>query len=205
MKNFSPDFYFMQPLTILNTRYSTSLPLPLHALSLVPTSSYLPILSSVPNFSAPIPAATPDIRFFPEGGNLVSGLTSTVAFKATYVSGKGIPCRGVIIDQNKDTIAGFQSARFGMGKFTFTPARGNTYTALTEIDHKVFRQELPAAYDQGYVMQVDNSDEHRLRIIVHVAGVPPGSSPSSGSSPSARPRSLPFCPYPRRTEKCTGQ
>ena len=174
MKNFSPDFYFIQPLTILNTRYSTS-PTP------SPTSSSSPV-------SPPSPASSQaayDIRFFPEGGNLVNGLTAIVAFKVTSTSGKGIPCRGVIIDQNKDTITGFQSARFGMGKFTFTPARGNTYTALTEIDHKVIRQELPAAYDQGYAMQVDNSDEHRLRIIVHVAGAPSGSSPSSGSSSSS--------------------
>ena len=179
MKNFSPDFYFMQPLTILNTRYSTS---PTPSPSSSPTSS--PMLPASPASSQ---AAASDIRFFPEGGNLVNGLTSTVAFKATSVSGKGIPCRGVIIDQNKDTIAAFQSARFGMGKFTFTPARGNRYTALTEIDHKVFRQELPAAYDQGYVMQVDNSDEHRLRIIVHVAGAPSGSPSSSGSFPPSDP------------------
>ena len=175
MKNFSPDFYFMQPLTILNTRYSTSL-----------TPSPSPASSTSPPPAPPTsPAAASDIRFFPEGGNLVNGLTSTVAFKATSVSGKGVACRGIIIDQNNDTIAVFQSARFGMGKFTFTPARGNRYTALTDIDHKVFRQELPAAYDQGYVMQVDNSDEHRLRIIVHVAGAPPGTSsaPSNSSAP----------------------
>jgi hypothetical protein len=180
MKNFSPDFYFMQPLTILNTRYSTS-PSPTSSTSPTPSPSPVPPTSPTP------PPSPSEIRFFPEGGNLVNGLTSTVAFKATAVSGKGIPCRGVIIDQNKDTIAAFQSARFGMGKFTFTPARGNTYTALTEIDHKVFRQELPAAYDQGYVMQVDNSDEHRLRIIVHVAGPPSGSSAPPGSAPPSGP------------------
>jgi hypothetical protein len=177
MKNFSPDFYFMQPLTILNTRSSSS-----PASSISPTPSSSPVSTSSP--AAPASPASPqaaacDIRFFPEGGNLVNGLTAVVAFKATSASGKGIPCRGVIIDQNKDTITGFQSARFGMGKLTFTPARGNRYTALTEIDHRIIRQELPAAYDQGYAMQVDNSDEHRLRIIVHVAGAPSGSSPPS--------------------------
>ena len=181
MKNFSPDFYFMQPLTILNTR-SSSPP----ASSISPTPSSSPVSPSSPaaltSPASPQTAAC-DIRFFPEGGNLVNGLTAVVAFKATSASGKGIPCRGVIIDQNKDTITGFQSARFGMGKLTFTPARGNRYTALTEIDHRIIRQELPAAYDQGYAMQVDNSDEHRLRIIVHVAGAPSGSS-SSASPPS---------------------
>ena len=189
MKNFSPDFYFMQPLTILNTRYSTS-----PASSTSPTASSSPLSSTSPTPSsspaspsspASSQAPAPDIRFFPEGGNLVNGLTAVVAFKATSASGKGIPCRGVIIDQNKDTITGFQSARFGMGRFTFTPARGTTYTALTEIDHRIIRQELPAAYDQGYAMQADNSDEHRLRIIVHVARTPSGSFASSSSSPSS--------------------
>jgi hypothetical protein len=52
---------------------------------------------------------------------------------------------------------------------------------LAEINHEIIRRELPAAYDQGYVMRVDNSDEHRLRIIVHVAGAPSNSlgAPSS--------------------------
>jgi hypothetical protein len=191
MKNFSPDFYFMQPLTILNTRYSSSTASSTSpAYSSSPASPTSPTSSSSPSPSprlASSQAAAFDIRFFPEGGNLINGLTAIVAFKAISASGKGVPCRGVIIDQNKDTITGFRSARFGMGKFTFTPAKGNTYTALTEIDHRVIRQELPAAYDQGYAMQVDNSDEHRLRIIVHVAGASSGSSSSSGSFPSSSP------------------
>jgi len=177
MKNFSPDFYFMQPLTILNTRYSSSPAPSTPASSSPPAPSLRPASSQVNGF---------DIRFFPEGGNLVNGLTSTVAFKATSASGKATPCRGVIIDQNKDTITEFQSTRFGMGKFTFTPARGNRYTALAEINHEVIRRELPAAYDQGYAMRVDNSDEHRLRIIVHVAGpASPSGGPSSPSPPSS--------------------
>jgi len=195
MKNFSPDFYFMQPLTILNTRYSASPTSSTPAPSSPPTSP-----SSAASSSSSTPPSPPssslrpassqaagyDIRFFPEGGNLVNGLTSIVAFKATSASGKGIPCRGVIIDQNKDTLAEFQSARFGMGKFTFTPVRGNRYTALAEIDHEVIRQDLPVAFDQGYAMRIDNSDEHRLRIIVHVAGTP-SSSFGAPSSPSSAP------------------
>ncbi|MGZ8541931.1 MAG: hypothetical protein ACXWV6_14860, partial [Chitinophagaceae bacterium] len=68
MKNYSPDLFFETRLTIVNT---------------------LKKLNPSENDSA-----TYDIRFFPEGGNLVAGLPSKVAFHAVGGNGNGIFCRG---------------------------------------------------------------------------------------------------------------
>lgn len=142
MKNFSPDFYFHQQLSILNTLNDQSEP-----------------DSSLPE--------SYDIRFFPEGGNLVNGLSSVIAFKAVDPAGKGVSCQGMIVDQKKDTLAYFQTTRFGMGKFMLTPVKGNTYYALMTIGRLAVRQQLPAAYDQGYVMHLSDVGQHQIKVSVH--------------------------------------
>ena len=144
MKNFSPDFYYQQQVTILNT------------------------LSEITNADSPRRKEY-DLRFFPEGGNLVNGISSAVAFKAVNSSGDGVSCQGLIIDQHKDTVAHFQTGRFGIGKFTFTPVKGNTYSALIETPSSVITSPLPAAYDQGYVMHLDDPGGNSLRITVHAS------------------------------------
>src|SRR5258706_13597350 len=56
MRNFHPDFYFQQPIILVNT---------FTKLSIQP-------LVKKPEY---------DVQFFPEGGNLVNSLTSKVAFR----------------------------------------------------------------------------------------------------------------------------
>jgi len=148
MKNFSPDFYFHQQLTVLNT-----------------LNNEAPVDSPAPG----IPSSA--IRFFPEGGNMVNGVPSEVAFKATDRFDNGIPCSGTIIDQQKDTVARFTANRFGMGHFTFTPVRGNKYIALVTAPDGSLTEKLPDAFDQGMVMHLDESDAHHLRITVRSASM----------------------------------
>src|SRR3546814_733698 len=45
-----------------------------------------------------------DVQFFPEGGELVNGLASRVAFKATGPGGRGIPVSGVVLNRKNDTL-----------------------------------------------------------------------------------------------------
>src|SRR6185312_6435399 len=102
MKNFSPDLYFEKVITLINPLKSPETPIKQTA-------------------------AAYDIQFFPEGGNLVAGITSKVAFKAVGSNGKGVTATGAIIDQRNDTVASFRSLKFGMGSFSFTPAVNNSY------------------------------------------------------------------------------
>jgi hypothetical protein len=156
MKNFGPDFYYMQPLTILNTLNDSS-------------ADTVPVFLSGP-FSPLADTGRPGVRLFPEGGNLVSGLSSLIAFEAVDRRGKGASCDGVVIDHNQDTVARFHSSPSGIGRFTFTPASGNSYRAVASIDHEVVRQPLPAGYDRGYVMHLEDDGGSRIRITVHAAG-----------------------------------
>lgn len=142
MKNFSPDYYFEKGLTIVNT-------------------------AKYPGSMAKQSKAY-DIQFFPEGGNLVSGIASKVGFKAVGKDGKGINFTGAVIDQKNDTVARFKPLKFGMGSFTFTPAANSTYKAVVRAANDVpVIKELPAINNQGYVMQLTDNGSGQLDVTVN--------------------------------------
>lgn len=109
--------------------------------------------------NAPVPKSPQyDVQFFPEGGQLVSGLKSSVAIKATSSSGRGIDVSGMLVDKNHNEILNFKTGHAGMGSFSFTPIAGKVYTALVELPDGPEKQvNLPQALDKGYVLTVDNS------------------------------------------------
>ena len=63
---------------------------------------------------------------FPEGGDLVAGIPSAVAFKATYGNGFPEEVSGRVLEDGEE-IARFESVHDGMGRFELTPQRGKTY------------------------------------------------------------------------------
>lgn len=137
MKNFNADNYFEKDITIIN-----------------------PLKS--PETIASQAKRAYDIVFFPEGGNLVNGLTSKVAFKVLGEDGKGVNFRGAIINQHNDTIARFRPLKFGIGNFIFKPNLKDSYKALVYIntENKPIVKDLPAVFEQGYVMQLaDNANQ----------------------------------------------
>lgn len=141
MKNFGPDHFFEQQITIVNSLK----PLP-----------------------APVADTTKyTARFFPEGGNLVKGINSKVAFQVTDQYGKGINFTGSLINQRNEVVLQFKPGRFGIGHFLFTPAAGDSYTAsITTEDGKTITGELPAIYEQGYVMQLQEDANGLLQVSV---------------------------------------
>jgi len=142
MKNFRPDYYFEKKITIVNPQKA-----PVTLANAVKTDF--------------------DVQFFPEGGNLVSGITSKVGFKAVGKDGKGIDFTGTIIDQKNDTVAHFQPLKFGMGRFSFTPAAGNTYKAVIRVAGSAPAvKDLPAVNDKGYVMTLADNGSPSLQVTV---------------------------------------
>jgi len=70
-----------------------------------------------------------DLQFFPEGGQLILGVRTKVAFKAIKPDGLGIDVKGTITDNDKNVVAEFSSSHLGMGVFVITPQEGKTYSA----------------------------------------------------------------------------
>lgn len=132
MKNEGEDHFFEKMITIVNTQKSGT------ATQQDTTARY-------------------DIQFFPEGGNLVDGLESKLAFKANDQYGKGIEFNGVLLDNDKSIIK-FEPSHAGMGSFLFTPQAGHNYKAVITLPgKKVITKELPKAYMQGYVILAEDT------------------------------------------------
>src|SRR5271154_2785856 len=142
MKNFSADYFFEKNITIINSTKK---------LGLKPRTDSL-------NY---------DIQFFPEGGNLVGGIESKVAFRMVDRLGKGVDFNGAIVNQNNDTINNFHPQKFGIGNFSFTPLTDNKYRAIIKTpDGKSVTADLPAVYTEGYVMRLTDTTDNRLSITV---------------------------------------
>jgi hypothetical protein len=106
-----------------------------------------------------------DMQFFPEGGNLVIGNYSKVAFKAVAADGLGTNVKGVVTDEQNNEVTTFSSSHLGMGTFYFKPENGKTYKAkLTYADGSENILPLPNAVNTGYSLSISNSDTGNIRI-----------------------------------------
>ena len=110
------------------------------------------------------------VQFFPEGGDLVDGIRSRVAFKAVGADGLGVPIKGIITDESKEKVAEFKSEHAGMGVFGLTPQSGKNYQAvITFKDGSQKSFNLPKALKTGYVLSANNSDPDNIRIKVSMS------------------------------------
>lgn len=142
MKNFDENFFYSKPITLVNT-------------------------NKRPDWRSLEKKEAHSIRFFPEGGQLVEGIESRVAFKITNEYGLGIEGSGWVLNNNNDTMAAFQTHKFGMGTFFIKPRKNETYSVRVQLKNgKQITSGLPQVTTQGYVMQLNEADPYTLQLIV---------------------------------------
>ncbi len=143
MRNFSPDFYFSQPLVIVNT---------------------LKRIRATPVVREP---AT--IQFFPEGGHLLAGFSNRVGFKAVDGKGMSLDCKGVVLSQSNDTVVSFRSLHNGMGSFYFKPLKNTLYYAVLRLNDSLVKQALPAVEAAGFCMNVRTGENEKITVDLHAS------------------------------------
>lgn len=142
MKNFSADYFFEKQISIVNTQVNTQ----------------LPVNDTTPSF---------DIQFFPEGGNLVNGLQSKVAFRVVNKYGKGVDCNAVVVNNLQDTVSELHTLKFGIGNFNIKPVAGQQYKAVFTMPGGIrVSKELPVAYSYGFVMRLVPEGERHVKVLV---------------------------------------
>ena len=152
MRNFDQEFFFTKEIQIFDPEKV------LQKLEIMPSEKITTKKSQNKKI---------DLQFFPEGGYLVSGLSSKVAFKATNSAGEGIHVKGEIIDQDGNAIIPFESFHLGMGAFILKPEKGKTYIAiLISHNEEKVNYSLPAALEKGLAMAVNNSYEDSLKVSI---------------------------------------
>lgn len=141
MQNFGPDYFFEKQLTLISTL-------------------------NAPEAKAK-KKTIQDVQFFPEGGDFIEGIPNSIGFKVLGADGKGIDLKGVIVDQKNDTVARFQSLKFGMGKMMFTPKPNNSYKLVAGLNKtEIIIKDLPTVKKQGYNLILTDNDSDFLTLTV---------------------------------------
>jgi hypothetical protein len=110
------------------------------------------------------------VRFFPEGGQLINGVDNRIAFLITDERGWPVNKSFVVVDQNGKEVAKATATHNGMGVFSILPENGNRYSADVQIARGSTRSfALPKAAEEGIVLQVQNSSASRLFVSVNRA------------------------------------
>jgi hypothetical protein len=106
-----------------------------------------------------------NVSFYPEGGSLIAGMESKVAFKATDKQGKSIAVTGSVYNSKGDEIAAITTQHDGMGAFSLF-SDGKKCTAKVVYDGKESKFDLPKADTSGYIMTAFNLSAKSLRVMI---------------------------------------
>ena len=98
-----------------------------------------------------------DFQFLPEGGHILYGVKNNIGIKAINDLGKGTSSTGVISNSKDDEVASFKSNFLGIGKFSFTPLKGERYKAKITLENgKSFEKTIENIKENGIVISVNN-------------------------------------------------
>ena len=152
MRNAGPDYFYDQALIVGK---------------LSPFAGVSGLQATAANKNPQQATARVDVQFFPEGGDLVNGLRSKVAFKAVNQNGRSEEINGVVADMEGNEVATFGTQHLGMGLFPLTPQSGKQYQAkITCADGSTFATPLPIAKNAGFTLSVNNNMSDSLFIKV---------------------------------------
>jgi hypothetical protein len=102
---------------------------------------------------SPIPVS--HLYFFPEGGDLVNGLLSYVAFKANDQFGNPVKVSGVVKTGAGVFVDSIVTVHDGMGSFSVTPKKNEIYTAYWEdAAGQTHTTPLPSAKESGVNLEI---------------------------------------------------
>lgn len=141
MKNFGPEQFFSKKLLVFNPFKNTE--------------------QKTGNVSSPA------VSIFPEGGNLVYGLSSKVAYRLSSPGGKGLKAKGYLVNDLNDTISLFSPLKFGLGSFDITPQLNRSYKLVFVFDdNSIIAKPITGIYEKGYSMNVEEDEKGRVRVTV---------------------------------------
>ncbi|TAH21182.1 MAG: hypothetical protein EAZ08_04060 [Cytophagales bacterium] len=144
MRNFGEDYFFEKQIQIFNPRNKANI-----QKNTIQKSNEI------------------DLQFFPEGGDLVYSLRSTIGFKAINAQGLGVEISGEVYDSEGIKSATFKSNQLGMGSFKLAPSLNRAYKAKIKLaDGKELTYDLPKAQQNGFVINLENLPDNRLRLRV---------------------------------------
>ncbi len=99
-----------------------------------------------------------DLRFYPEGGDIIAGIPCRIAFEALGPDGSVSDWEGIVRDRRSDAVmAHMTPTSDSRGAFTLLAAEGRSYQAEVKHDGKTYTFDLPPAKDDGIGLSIDNT------------------------------------------------
>jgi len=108
----------------------------------------------------PSTISKPEIKFFPEGGDLIHDLKTRIAVKINTDNTQSF--KGEIYDDNNSLVAQFKTYNYGYGLFDFTPDENKTYTAKVSLNNQTFKYNLPKTKPSGAILNILNKRDFFL-------------------------------------------
>lgn len=90
-------------------------------------------------YTVPSDQTAYDLQFFPEGGHIIPGALTQVAFKALNADGLGADITGTLYDSSDREILTFKSLHLGMGLFYFIPVENESYHVICRNGEGTFK------------------------------------------------------------------
>lgn len=143
MKNFSPEFYFHKQITVIN---------PFRRLEQEKRTA----------------AAKPQVQFFPEGGTLINGVTTRIAYRIVNAGDEHNVSLQIV---DNDTLL-LKPDQYGLGTFSVTPKPdGNLAAFLLDDKGNRVAVKLPTATNEGYSLSVRDSTQGLLSLNIRKVNV----------------------------------
>ncbi|MCW3088072.1 MAG: hypothetical protein JWQ78_1458, partial [Sediminibacterium sp.] len=118
---------------------------------------------AAPANKKPVMATRTKVETFPEGGFLIQGLTSRVAFKATNQFGTPVLIKGILQNDKNKTLDTLKVQHDGMGMFTLAPQPGETYRlSWTDENGRTGTTQVPVTKTEGACMTVTATNDKAL-------------------------------------------
>lgn len=107
------------------------------------------------------------VNFYPEGGDLVKGMRSRVAFEVidrkTLEHQKVV---GMVMDKNGEVLAITPTGKNGRGIFEIIPQTDDLQLIITDTNRKKHEFELPTVNDEGCVVRMNTLDDAEISTLL---------------------------------------
>ncbi|RZL45560.1 MAG: hypothetical protein EOP00_17175 [Pedobacter sp.] len=113
--------------------------------------------SSFVSLALPQPKAKASVKFYPEGGNLVAGISANIAWEVTDQQRSPLALKAFLFKNNQviDTI---ETSSYGIGKFRILPEQGSNYTVRLVHDNLADSiYNLPKIISNGLVISMEKA------------------------------------------------
>jgi len=107
------------------------------------------------------------LKFYPEGGNIITGASSTVVVRATDLEGNPVEIKGLVRDNYDAVMAGFTTDEYGLSKFDFESSGHRQYRAVINDNGKEKNYSLPAFnFFGGQISVTKASTDYMVRVLL---------------------------------------